>query len=205
MVEPGPVPHVGGPILPACAPLVLTNNQPQARLTDMATCVGAPDVIAMGAATVLVHGLPAARVGDSTAHGGAIVKGFPMVLIGGPAFALPPNVKVSGPPDFQQQVYRDLYSLSTTPGGAEIFKQIGAKGVPVTIVPVAGNTGGGTALNGKDAQNGTARGSTVAYNPDYHSNAHDSAGKPSPPLILGHEMCQAVNNANGPAGRDHSH
>jgi uncharacterized Zn-binding protein involved in type VI secretion len=49
----------------------------------MATCVGPPDVIVKGSVTVLVGKLPAARIGDSTAHGGAIVMGMPTVLIGG--------------------------------------------------------------------------------------------------------------------------
>jgi uncharacterized Zn-binding protein involved in type VI secretion len=76
------VPHVGGPILPPCAITVLTGKLPQARVTDMAVCVGPPDVIVLGSFTVLVCGLPAARIGDLTAHGGTIVMGFPTVLIG---------------------------------------------------------------------------------------------------------------------------
>jgi uncharacterized Zn-binding protein involved in type VI secretion len=32
--------------------------------------------------TVLIGGLPAARMGDMTVHGGVIVMGFPTVLIG---------------------------------------------------------------------------------------------------------------------------
>jgi hypothetical protein len=48
----------------------------------MLTCVGLPDVIAMGSFTVLVGGMPAARMGDMTAHGGTIVLGLPTVLIG---------------------------------------------------------------------------------------------------------------------------
>jgi uncharacterized Zn-binding protein involved in type VI secretion len=78
----GVVPHVGGPILPPGAPTVLIGNMPAARLTDMATCVGPPDMIAMGSPTVLIGGLMAARIGDPTAHGGAIVLGFPTVMIG---------------------------------------------------------------------------------------------------------------------------
>lgn len=78
----GVVPHVGGPILPPCAPTVLTGGIPQARVSDMLTCVGPPDVIAMGSMTVLVGGLPAARMGDQTVHGGVIVLGLPTVLIG---------------------------------------------------------------------------------------------------------------------------
>src|SRR5579875_3850678 len=81
----GVVPHVGGPIMPPCAPTVLVGGLPAARMGDLATCVGPPDVITMGAATVLIAGQPAARVGDMTAHGGAIVLGCPTVMIGGPA------------------------------------------------------------------------------------------------------------------------
>lgn len=87
MMTPGvpPVPHVGGPIMPACAITVLTGGLPQARVTDMAVCAAPPppDVIVKGSLTVLVNDLPAARVGDLTAHGGSIVMGCFTVLIGG--------------------------------------------------------------------------------------------------------------------------
>lgn len=78
----GVVPHVGGPILPPCAVTVITCAMPQARVTDMATCVGPPDVIVKGSATVMVNNLPAARMGDMTAHGGNITVGAPTVIIG---------------------------------------------------------------------------------------------------------------------------
>ena len=54
MVTPGlpPIPHVGGPIMPPGTP------------------------------TVLIGGKPAARMGDTTAHGGVITLGLPTVLIG---------------------------------------------------------------------------------------------------------------------------
>jgi uncharacterized Zn-binding protein involved in type VI secretion len=48
----------------------------------MCVCVGPPDVIALGSFTTLIGGQPAARMGDLTAHGGAIVLGLPTVLIG---------------------------------------------------------------------------------------------------------------------------
>jgi uncharacterized Zn-binding protein involved in type VI secretion len=78
----GVVPHVGGPILPPAAINVITSGLIQARVGDMAVCVGPPDVIALGSFTVLVKGQPAARMGDLTAHGGTIVLGAPTVLIG---------------------------------------------------------------------------------------------------------------------------
>ena len=79
----GIVPHVGGPILPPGCPTVLVAFLPQARVSDMATCVGPPDVVAKGSATVFVGSMPAARMGDLTAHGGTIVLGAPLVMIGG--------------------------------------------------------------------------------------------------------------------------
>jgi uncharacterized Zn-binding protein involved in type VI secretion len=75
-------PHVGGPVLPPGCPTVLIGNLPAARVGDMLTCVGPPDVIALGSFTVMIGGQPAARQGDMTAHGGVIVMGFPTVIIG---------------------------------------------------------------------------------------------------------------------------
>lgn len=85
MVTPGvpPVPHVGGPILGPGVPTVLIGNLPAAVLGDSCTCVGPPATVMMGSMTVLIGNKPAARMGDPTAHGGAIVAGFPTVLIGG--------------------------------------------------------------------------------------------------------------------------
>jgi uncharacterized Zn-binding protein involved in type VI secretion len=82
-VEPGPVPHVGGPILPPGVPTVLIGSLPAAIATGKCTCVGPPDTIAKGSATVMIGGKPAARMGDSCAHGGTIILGLPTVMIGG--------------------------------------------------------------------------------------------------------------------------
>jgi len=79
----GTVPHVGGPVLPPGDPTVLIGGLPAARVGDMAVCTGPPDSIATGSATVLIGGMAAARMGDTTAHGGIIVAGTPTVLIGG--------------------------------------------------------------------------------------------------------------------------
>jgi uncharacterized Zn-binding protein involved in type VI secretion len=78
----GPVAHIGGPILPPCEPSVLIAALPAARVKDKATCVGPPDTIVSGSSTVTIGGLPAARVGDTTAHGGQIKEGCLSVLIG---------------------------------------------------------------------------------------------------------------------------
>lgn len=81
MVSPGPVPHVGGPVVSGQV-TVLTVNLPQARVSDKCVCAGPVDIIVKGSATVLVGNMPAARIGDNTAHGGVIVVGAPTVLIG---------------------------------------------------------------------------------------------------------------------------
>ena len=64
------------------SPTVLIGGMPAARVGDTASCVGAVDVIVTGATTVLINGRPAARMGDTTAHGGVIIQGCPTVLIG---------------------------------------------------------------------------------------------------------------------------
>jgi len=79
----GPIPHVGGPILPPGCPTVLIAGLFAARVGDTAMCCGSIDSIIVGSATVLIGGMPAARLGDSTAHGGIIVMGCPTVIIGG--------------------------------------------------------------------------------------------------------------------------
>lgn len=81
MVNPGPVPHVGGPDISG-SPNVITGYLPQARVTDSLICVPAIDKIAAGSPTVIVNNLQAARLGDSTVHGGKIVAGCPTVIIG---------------------------------------------------------------------------------------------------------------------------
>lgn len=85
MVTPGvpPIPHVGGPVIGPGVPTVLIGKLPASVMGDMLTCVGPPDSVVKGSATVMIGGRPAARLGDSTAHGGTIVLGWPTVMIGG--------------------------------------------------------------------------------------------------------------------------
>jgi len=78
----GVVPHVGGPIVGPGAPTVLIGGLPAARMGDTAVCVGPPDAIVAGSPKVLICGLPAASMGGSTAHGGVITLGCPTVQIG---------------------------------------------------------------------------------------------------------------------------
>jgi len=85
MVTPAvpPIPHVGGPIIGPGEPTVLIVGLPAARVGDMLVCVGPPDSIVKGSATVMIGGKPAARLGDQTAHGGQIMLGAFNVMIGG--------------------------------------------------------------------------------------------------------------------------
>jgi uncharacterized Zn-binding protein involved in type VI secretion len=78
-----PIPHVGGPVVGPGVPTVLIAGIPAAVMGDMLVCVGPPDSIVKGSATVMIGKKPAARMGDTTAHGGTIVLGAPNVMIGG--------------------------------------------------------------------------------------------------------------------------
>lgn len=62
---------------------VIIVGMPAARMGDSAVCACASDSIAKGSATVTIGGKAAARIGDSCSHGGAIVVGAPTVMIGG--------------------------------------------------------------------------------------------------------------------------
>ena len=50
------VPHVGGPIMTPCAPTVLICGLPAARMTDMLVCVGPPDTILAPCAPTILIG-----------------------------------------------------------------------------------------------------------------------------------------------------
>jgi uncharacterized Zn-binding protein involved in type VI secretion len=80
-VEPGPVPHVGGPVISGEV-TVLIGYMPAARVGDKLICVGPPDSVSAGEPTVKIGKKDAARLGDPTSHGGKIVMGCPTVNIG---------------------------------------------------------------------------------------------------------------------------
>lgn len=82
-VKPGPIPHVGGPIITG-SKNVIVGFLPAARVKDLALCVPAAAVarINKGSRTVFINNLAAARVGDKTNHRSTIVDGCPTVIIG---------------------------------------------------------------------------------------------------------------------------
>ena len=51
------------------------------RARRYGACVGPPDTIVKGSATVLIMVDPQRRMGDTCAHGGSIVLGLPTVMI----------------------------------------------------------------------------------------------------------------------------
>ncbi|MGF1688954.1 PAAR domain-containing protein [Photobacterium japonica] len=55
---------------------------PAARQGDMMVCIGPPDSIKGGSGSVSINGKPAARMGDSTSHGGVVMGGSGNVFIG---------------------------------------------------------------------------------------------------------------------------
>lgn len=84
-VEPGPVPHVGGPIFSGSANVII-GFLPAARVDDSVVCfpLGPSDRIKSGSTTVLINHRAAARKTDPCVHigGNMIVGGCPTVIIG---------------------------------------------------------------------------------------------------------------------------
>jgi uncharacterized Zn-binding protein involved in type VI secretion len=61
---------------------VIIGGKPAAVVGTLCTCAGPPDTITKGSQTVLIGGTGAARMGDTTAHQGAITGGLSSVIIG---------------------------------------------------------------------------------------------------------------------------
>jgi|TARA_B110000305_G_C19303252_1_gene570205 uncharacterized Zn-binding protein involved in type VI secretion len=86
MLTPGvpPIPHVGGPVAAPSCPTALFGKKPAVGMGSTAVCVGPPDSVVKGSATVMAGKKPVSRIMDSCAHGGMIMApGCPTVLIGG--------------------------------------------------------------------------------------------------------------------------
>lgn len=221
------VPHVGGPIAGPGAPTVLIGKLPAARVTDMAVCVGPPDMIAKGSATVLTMKMPQARILDNCAHGGIIVLGCFTVLVGdggggggggggGPAAALlarilsgKSQIKISGPPEFQLKTMIALAKLASTPTGLAMLQSLDAAPYTTTIIPTTNgnavhNVGdpdhlGLNAYRNPDGTPGTGRDVEVDFNPD--RTVVPPGDEPwmtrDPAIGLGHELVHANHATHG--------
>lgn len=71
----------GGPIVTG-AMAVFIEKLPAARVGDVLDCDAGPTVIESGSPTVIIEGSMAARVTDTTCHGGVLVTGALTVFIG---------------------------------------------------------------------------------------------------------------------------
>ena len=79
MVDPGPKPHIGGPVISAGQSHVRFNGVPIAVEGGECLCTGQPgtDGHVKGSSNVRINGKGVMRIGDKTAHGGHIVMGVP--------------------------------------------------------------------------------------------------------------------------------
>lgn len=84
MVDPGPKPHVGGPVIDAGQTLVKFNGIPIAVEGGKCLCTGlpGPDQMVKGSSLVKINGKGVMRVGDACAHGGKITTGIPTITSG---------------------------------------------------------------------------------------------------------------------------
>lgn len=78
MVDPGPKPHVGGPVSSTSQSFVCVDGVPIATVGDRCTCTGVPTTagITGGSAIATINGKKVVRVGDSCEHGGRVVQGL---------------------------------------------------------------------------------------------------------------------------------
>lgn len=82
-VDPGPKPHVGGPVTDPGQSHVTFNGIPLAVEGGTCLCTGlpGPDKMSKGSSRVKINGKGVMRLGDSTAHGGKITMGVPAITI----------------------------------------------------------------------------------------------------------------------------
>lgn len=77
-VDPGPNPHIGGPVISTQQTFVTVDGVPIATVGDSLLCSGVPttsDKITSGSSVGSIQGKKIARLGDTCAHGGTLVEG----------------------------------------------------------------------------------------------------------------------------------
>lgn len=79
MIEPGPRPHVGGPVVDVGQSFVTVDGTPIATVSDKTLCTGKPGkaAITAGSSVAKIQGKKVARLGDGCEHGGKLVQGIP--------------------------------------------------------------------------------------------------------------------------------
>jgi uncharacterized Zn-binding protein involved in type VI secretion len=77
-------PHLSaGSLITPTVSNVLIGGSPAVIVGDTCICLDSPNKVIAGSGTVMINNKPAARMGDSTAHGGMIDQGVATVMIGG--------------------------------------------------------------------------------------------------------------------------
>lgn len=81
MVDPGPKPHVGGPVVDVAQNFVKVEGVPIATVTDKTLCSGVPTkaAITSGSSVAKINGKKVARITDPCEHGGRLVQGVPWI------------------------------------------------------------------------------------------------------------------------------
>lgn len=82
MIDPGPKPHVGGPVIWTQQSFLTVAGVPVATVDDSLLCTGVPttsDKITGGSTVASIEGKKIARLGDNCAHGGKLVEGVPWI------------------------------------------------------------------------------------------------------------------------------
>lgn len=216
------VPHVGGPIIPPCVPTVLVGGMPQATLGDIVTCVGPPDVIILGAFTVLVGtsggaggggggggGLAGVIGGIAGAIMAVISPAYPRAVLqpdGTTATEYAPGIVIKGDAEFQAQTVAALDKIAETPSGRKMLDDFSKTGKTVTIVKTTGGNGvsgfSGDAKRNSDGTRGDGSDSTLKYNPDTTSIGSEEWETRPPEIGLAHEMVHATHVARGDISTD---
>jgi uncharacterized Zn-binding protein involved in type VI secretion len=77
MVDPGPKPHVGGPVTVTGQTFVCVEGVPIATVSDKCNCTGVQTTagITSGSSVASIDGNKIARQGDACEHGGQLVQG----------------------------------------------------------------------------------------------------------------------------------
>jgi uncharacterized Zn-binding protein involved in type VI secretion len=83
MCDPGPKPHVGGPVVATGQSFVTVNGTPIATVGDKCLCSGVPTTAAIsaGSSVASIHGKKIARSGDACEHGGRLVQGVSWITV----------------------------------------------------------------------------------------------------------------------------
>ena len=196
----GPKPHVGGPVTGPCAPTVQVGMLLQARILDLATCVGPPDPLSQGASTILVGGMPPSALGDMTSHGGVITVGLPTVLLGGPAVTL--QVAPNQTTAFVDALRAALSTILPTRSGIEWLRQMGlnARAVAFIELHTVPQNSFAQADDGANQANGVGSNVTISWDPTMNTldpSLPGPQGSPGAAVVLAHEMVHGLHFANG--------